>query len=144
MFFWFSHINLAVRQEGACAQGECYMAPSSVSTCRTCGISSHTIWLIISIGTQAQWNCLKLWTSEVQNRSPWASHGAGRTAFPQEGLRENCFQLLEVAVFFGSWLLPPSRIVAPSQRLKFTLFIFLYFHPVSFFYSRISSRIHYF
>ena len=60
---------------------------------------------------------LKLWTSEVQNRSPWASHGASRTAFPQEGLRENCFQLLEIAVFFGSWLLPPSRIVAPSQRL---------------------------
>lgn len=57
MFFWFSHTNLAVRQEGACAQGECYMAPNSVSTRRRCGISSHIIWLIISVGTQAQWNC---------------------------------------------------------------------------------------
>ena len=35
-------------------------------------------------------------------------------------------------------------ILKHSYYLKFTLFIFLYFHPVSFFYSRISSRIHYF
>lgn len=32
---WFSHTNLAVRQEGVDkAQGECYMAPNSVSTRR--------------------------------------------------------------------------------------------------------------
>ena len=35
-------------------------------------------------------------------------------------------------------------ILKHSYYLKFTLFIFLYFHPMSFFYSRISSRIHYF
>lgn len=37
---------------------------------------------------------LKLWTSDVQNRSPWASDGANRTAFPPEGLGENRFLAL--------------------------------------------------
>ena len=63
---------------------------------------------------------LKLWTSEVQNRSPWASNSAGRTVSSGGSWRESFptpLQLLEVSVFFGSWLLPPSRIIAPSQRV---------------------------
>ena len=35
-------------------------------------------------------------------------------------------------------------ILKHSYYIKFTLFIFLYFHPMSFFCSRISSRTHYF